>query len=646
VTKIGSRKISIIKIKISQKNNPLKRIEMRNIWIALICLLYCPVAYSDAIYVPSSHTELQDIGANTHATIDTFIASKGQPGGLAALNGSGTVEISGYIAQNNGTGTSSQLTNVSIVSGTGTLSGIPAPYIAQTNGTSTGGTHSNVLVAGSSSVQSTSTSDSYLSGNFAVGSSTPSCKFLVLASQLSGHVKYVDTQALIEKNGNTALEIASNSSNAGSLVFSDESATGGIIAYSHILDKLSVYVGSDLTSLGSPQFTINSSGSVTASNLITGWRAGSTYGYGLLNLASTGDIVFTPTYDNSTKSGTITASLTAASSAKPNLLQDGVLKASAPGTINFNTNFNVTSDGSVTVKNLVQQVNGTASGTQLTSVSIVSGTSTLSGVDSPYIAQTSGTATLLVVGSASVSHNGAAITGGTPIGVDICIGDNDTGINWVEDGKFQLKTNSNILATLDSSAIPSTFDIGTSGHSVNVTHYGTFSCKNQIESKSGGIKFPDGTTQLTSVFVAATSTVKTDTFTSSSTSFGTITGLSKSITLNASTNKVLVIAMVSGYSNTYRGVLRLLRNGTSIGDGDTAGNRSTGIATLISSAIQHDAPVTPIIYLDSPGTTTVTYSIHVKTTTAGTIYINRSEVDNNAVDWPRTSSSLNLIEIR
>jgi hypothetical protein len=214
-----------------------------------------------------------------------------------------------------------------------------------------------------------------------------------------------------------------------------------------------------------------------------------------MNLVSSGDIVFTPTYDNSAKSGTITASLTGTSSAKPNLLQDGVLKANAPGTISFNLNFHVTSDGSVTARNLVQQTNGTSTGQHLTNAQIASGTGTFSGVASPFIAQTSGTATLLVVGSASVSHNGAAITGGAPSGVDICIGDNDTGINWVADGKIQLKTNSNILATLDSSAIPSTFDIGTSGHSVNVTHYGTFSCKNQIESQAGGIKFPDGTIQ-------------------------------------------------------------------------------------------------------------------------------------------------------
>lgn len=447
---------------------------MRKVLLAcVLVMLFGSKVYADgAIFVPIQHSDLLNSGTNTHAIIDTFIASKGQPNGLAALDGSGNIVVSGYIGATNGTGTGTRLDNVQINSGTGTLSGVPSPYIAQTSGTSTGGSHTSSYIYGSSTIQSTSTSDSYLSGNFAVGSTTPPCKFLVLVSQLSGHVKYVDTQALIEKNGNTALEIASNSTNSGSLVFSDENSTGGLISYSHILDRLAIYVGHNLASLGNPQFTVNSSGSVTASNLITGWRAGSTYGYGLLNLVSTGDISFTPTYDNSAKSGTITAALTLAASSKPNILQDGELKAITAGSVSFNLNFHVDSDGSVTVRNLVQQTNGTASGLHLTSVQIASGTGTLSGVAAPYIAQTSGTGTLLTVGSVSVSHNGASITGGTISGVDMCFGDNDTGVNWIEDGHIQFKTNSNQLIALSSVGIPSVVVIGTTTHTVNTTLYG------------------------------------------------------------------------------------------------------------------------------------------------------------------------------
>lgn len=459
-------------------------------------MLFGSKVYADgAIFVPIQHSDLLNSGTNTHAIIDTFIASKGQPNGLAALDGSGNIVVSGYIGATNGTGTGTRLDNVQINSGTGTLSGVPSPYIAQTSGTSTGGSHTSSYIYGSSTIQSTSTSDSYLSGNFAVGSTTPPCKFLVLVSQLSGHVKYVDTQALIEKNGNTALEIASNSSNSGSLVFSDENSTGGLISYSHILDRLAIYVGHNLASLGNPQFTVNSSGSVTASNLVTSWKAGSTEGYGQLNFASTGDINFATSYDSANKIGTITAGLTGTTSAKPNLSTEAGLVATGPGTITFHTNFNVTSTGTVKLRDVVQQTSGTATGLVIANASITSGSGTLSGVASPYVAQTSGTGTLLNIGSVSVNHNGASITGGTISGVDMCFGDNDTGVNWVADGNIQVKTNDNVILELNSNTMPSTVQIGNNSSKVITTHYGTLTSTNLIEVTSGGVKYPDGITQ-------------------------------------------------------------------------------------------------------------------------------------------------------
>ncbi|MCC7212516.1 MAG: hypothetical protein IT451_11845 [Candidatus Brocadia sp.] len=470
---------------------------MRKVLLAcVLVMLFGSKVYADgAIFVPIQHSDLLNSGTNTHAIIDTFIASKGQPNGLAALDGSGNIVVSGYIGATNGTGTGTRLDNVQINSGTGTLSGVPSPYIAQTSGTSTGGSHTSSYIYGSSTIQSTSTSDSYLSGNFAVGSTTPPCKFLVLVSQLSGHVKYVDTQALIEKNGNTALEIASNSTNSGSLVFSDENSTGGLISYSHILDRLAIYVGHNLASLGNPQFTVNSSGSVTASNLVTSWKAGSTEGYGQLNFASTGDINFATSYDSANKIGTITAGLTGTTSAKPNLSTEAGLVATGPGTITFHTNFNVTSTGTVKLRDVVQQTSGTATGLVIANASITSGSGTLSGVASPYVAQTSGTGTLLNIGSVSVNHNGASITGGTISGVDMCFGDNDTGVNWVADGNIQVKTNDNVILELNSNTLPSTVQIGNNSSKVTTTHYGTFTSTNLIEVTSGGVKYPDGITQ-------------------------------------------------------------------------------------------------------------------------------------------------------
>jgi len=102
---------------------------------------------------------------------------------------------------------------------------------------------------------------------------------------------------------------------------------------------------------------------------------------------------------------------------------------------------------------------------------------------------------LLNIGSVSVNHNGAAIAGGTIAGVDMCFGDNDTGVNWVADGNIQVKTNANVILELNANTSPSTVDIGNNSSKVTTTHYGTFTSTNLIEVSSGGVKYPDGLTQ-------------------------------------------------------------------------------------------------------------------------------------------------------
>ena len=69
-------------------------------------------------------------------------------------------------------------------------------------------------------------------------------------------------------------------------------------------------------------------------------------------------------------------------------------------------------------------------------------------------------------------------------------------------------------------------------------------------------------------------TAKTDTFTSSSSSFTDITGLSVSITPSSASSKVMVIVetntSTTGGNNA---ILRLLRGSTAIAVGDSAGSR-------------------------------------------------------------------------
>lgn len=143
------------------------------------------------------------------------------------------------------------------------------------------------------------------------------------------------------------------------------------------------------------------------------------------------------------------------------------------------------------------------------------------------------------------------------------------------------------------------------------------------------------------------STSKTDTFTSSSTTYADITGLSVSITPTAATSKVLVIVQVSGSMDTSVASLffRMMRGSTAINVGDTAGSRTP--ATIgFSNTIQSEVVSGAASFLDSPATTSATtYKLQGVNSSAGTFYINRSKQDSDTVNYPRPASSITVMEI-
>jgi hypothetical protein len=143
------------------------------------------------------------------------------------------------------------------------------------------------------------------------------------------------------------------------------------------------------------------------------------------------------------------------------------------------------------------------------------------------------------------------------------------------------------------------------------------------------------------------STSKTDTFTSSSTTFTDITGLSVSITPTAATSKVLVIVQVAGSMDTGVASLffRMMRDSTAINIGDTAGSRQR--ATIgFSNTIQSEVVSGAASFLDSPATTSATtYKLQGVNSSAGTFYINRSKQDADTVNYPRPASSITVMEI-
>lgn len=142
-------------------------------------------------------------------------------------------------------------------------------------------------------------------------------------------------------------------------------------------------------------------------------------------------------------------------------------------------------------------------------------------------------------------------------------------------------------------------------------------------------------------------TVKSDTFTSTSTSFVDVTGLSVTITPKSSTNKILVLVEYSGINqiSTAQHFFRVLRDSTAIAVGDVASNR-TPVSGVFNQSDPAGIANRVVVYLDSPTTTSaITYKIQARNSAAGTLYVNRAQTDTDAATTPRTISTITVCEI-
>jgi hypothetical protein len=143
------------------------------------------------------------------------------------------------------------------------------------------------------------------------------------------------------------------------------------------------------------------------------------------------------------------------------------------------------------------------------------------------------------------------------------------------------------------------------------------------------------------------STAKTDTFSSSSTSYTDITGLSVTITPTLSTSKIYVMCTINGTSASNQlGFFQLMRDSTAIGIGDTAGSRTrASFSSNLGRSLQQATDCMGINFLDSPATTSATtYKVQMRST-SGNIYVNRSGDDGDFNYYARTISSITVMEI-
>ena len=168
-----------------------------------------------------------------------------------------------------------------------------------------------------------------------------------------------------------------------------------------------------------------------------------------------------------------------------------------------------------------------------------------------------------------------------------------------------------------------------------------------LQTNGSGVLSFAGVSASAGQVIQVLSTTKTDTFSTASTSFVDVTGLSVSITPSSASNKILIIANVYGNNTGQYSFARLMRDSTEICIADT--NSSNVRSSFANYYTADDAGLVAggQNHLDSPATTSsITYKIQVTTGGAGTIYINRGTTSDTGSSRGRTASSITVMEIK
>jgi hypothetical protein len=148
------------------------------------------------------------------------------------------------------------------------------------------------------------------------------------------------------------------------------------------------------------------------------------------------------------------------------------------------------------------------------------------------------------------------------------------------------------------------------------------------------------------------STTKSNTFSTTSSSFVDITGMSATITPTSATSKIYVVvsiaSMVDATTSWFGGSLRLVRDSTPIAIGDAAGSATQ--ASVVAGGYSNQPEFSGssfISYLDSPATTSATtYKMQAIHTQSRTVRINTASGDETSATYgARYSSTITLWEI-
>ena len=140
--------------------------------------------------------------------------------------------------------------------------------------------------------------------------------------------------------------------------------------------------------------------------------------------------------------------------------------------------------------------------------------------------------------------------------------------------------------------------------------------------------------------------LKTDTYTQTSSTFTDVTGLSVAITPKATTSKVLVIVSLGAVDASTADFVnfRLMRDSTPIGIATSAGSRVAATSNNTPAASNRPSAVI-LSVLDSPSSVaSVTYKVQAQSPSS-TLYLNRTATDSDSASFPRTASTITVLEV-
>lgn len=139
----------------------------------------------------------------------------------------------------------------------------------------------------------------------------------------------------------------------------------------------------------------------------------------------------------------------------------------------------------------------------------------------------------------------------------------------------------------------------------------------------------------------AVSTTKTDAFSTSSTSFVDVTGLSATITPSSTSSKILILfsAMMANNTTNRNYLVNFVRNSTNIAQSTGGSSRNQTFTSFVADA--NRVMTETAHFLDSPNTTSsTTYKIQIANAVGGTSFVNQSVSGNDG-----GISTITLLEV-